>query len=537
MVAKRLIPAWAGKTIHASTRPRALAAHPRVGGENSRPLLYRFSDNGSSPRGRGKLNKDNQTTLESRLIPAWAGKTLARLVKCVPVKAHPRVGGENLTPAGRLVIDGGSSPRGRGKPALSMSFRIPIGLIPAWAGKTRAHNNTHTEDKAHPRVGGENLLPGYEALKSYGSSPRGRGKLNKDKQIIIKSRLIPAWAGKTPSPGIPCCGSWAHPRVGGENRSCPVGGVGPCGSSPRGRGKPGSRRNARSGHGLIPAWAGKTSIASFSMKATPAHPRVGGENSRPGRNDYYGHGSSPRGRGKLVAAIRDEWGDRLIPAWAGKTCIGHCAIDCHWAHPRVGGENPHPLADARARVGSSPRGRGKRTCAGLAAASSGLIPAWAGKTMPVSVPRLLRTAHPRVGGENFCIEDVILNDTGSSPRGRGKRRVLPRRATRPGLIPAWAGKTSAPAYCRGQGKAHPRVGGENYYRDVHAFVDEGSSPRGRGKHFLTCAFIERIGQILETLELAVSSESYTLSAAYATDAPQDQARNTALVLPSSRAAS
>jgi len=42
---------------------------------------------------------------------------------------------------------------------------------------------------------------------------------------------------------------------------------------------------------------------------------------------------------------------------------------------------------------------------------------------------------------------------------------------------------------------------------------------------------------LETLELAVSSESYTLSAAYATDAPQDQARNTALVLPSSRGAS
>ena len=363
-----------------------------------------------------------------------------------------------------------------------MSFRIPIGLIPAWAGKTRAHNNTHTEDKAHPRVGGENLLPGYEALKSYGSSPRGRGKLNKDKQIIIKSRLIPAWAGKTPSPGIPCCGSWAHPRVGGENRSCPVGGVGPCGSSPRGRGKPGSRRNARSGHGLIPAWAGKTSIASFSMKATPAHPRVGGENSRPGRNDYYGHGSSPRGRGKLVAAIRDEWGDRLIPAWAGKTCIGHCAIDCHWAHPRVGGENPHPLADARARVGSSPRGRGKRTCAGLAAASSGLIPAWAGKTMPVSVPRLLRTAHPRVGGENFCIEDVILNDTGSSPRGRGKRRVLPRRATRPGLIPAWAGKTSAPAYCRGQGKAHPRVGGENPDDTGRVCQGRGSSPRGRGKH-------------------------------------------------------
>jgi len=42
---------------------------------------------------------------------------------------------------------------------------------------------------------------------------------------------------------------------------------------------------------------------------------------------------------------------------------------------------------------------------------------------------------------------------------------------------------------------------------------------------------------LETLELAVSSGSYSLCDVYATDAPQDQARNTGLALPSSRAAS
>ena len=96
-------------------------------------------------------------------------------------------------------------------------------------------------------------------------------------------------------------------------------------------------------------------------------------------------------------------------------------------------------------------------------------------------------------------------------------RVGPLGRYNEGLIPAWAGKTArAIARCV-RPWAHPRVGGEN--------------------HFLTCAFIERIGQILETLELAVSSESYTLSAAYATDAPQDQARNTGLALPSSRAAS
>ena len=106
-----------------------------------------------------------------------------------------------------------------------------------------------------------------------------------------------------------------------------------------------------------------------------------------------------------------------------------------------------------------------------------------------------------------------------------------------GLIPAWAGKTNLGKPNLTKVTAHPRVGGENQNEPGSKDTMAGSSPRGRGKHFLTCAFIERIGQILETLELAVSSESYTLSAAYATDAPQDQARNTALVLPSSRAAS
>ena len=146
-----------------------------------------------------------------------------------------------------------------------------------------------------------------------------------------------------------------------------------------------------------------------------------------------------------------------------------------------------------------------------------LIPAWAGKTStPMNTWRSGR-AHPRVGGENA---------------------VAAMRAPNVGwLIPAWAGKTRPSRRRRRHRRAHPRVGGENITRVLHFRDSGGSSPRGRGKHFLTCAFIERIGQILETLELAVSSESYTLSAAYATDAPQDQARNTALVLPSSRGAS
>ena len=52
-------------------------------------------------------------------------------------------------------------------------------------------------------------------------------------------------------------------------------------------------------------------------------------------------------------------GDRLIPAWAGKT---PCWLGCEraeTAHPRVGGENTASTLKLAQNVGSSPRGRGK----------------------------------------------------------------------------------------------------------------------------------------------------------------------------------
>ena len=72
-------------------------------------------DNGSSPRGRGKLELDNFEKKYSRLIPAWAGKTRPGLANLPRAEAHPRVGGENTTKKRSTPIKTGSSPRGRGK--------------------------------------------------------------------------------------------------------------------------------------------------------------------------------------------------------------------------------------------------------------------------------------------------------------------------------------------------------------------------------------------------------------------------------------
>ena len=49
-------------------------------------------------------------------------------------------------------------------------------LIPAWAGKTKHRPRCHCQKRAHPRVGGENVIKATTGAKITGSSPRGRGK-------------------------------------------------------------------------------------------------------------------------------------------------------------------------------------------------------------------------------------------------------------------------------------------------------------------------------------------------------------------------
>ena len=90
-----LIPAWAGKTLSGNTGHQEAAAHPRVGGENRSRSSTSRRYGGSSPRGRGKRQRTPRVGLAKRLIPAWAGKTRLGLPNHAFDRAHPRVGGEN----------------------------------------------------------------------------------------------------------------------------------------------------------------------------------------------------------------------------------------------------------------------------------------------------------------------------------------------------------------------------------------------------------------------------------------------------------
>ena len=247
--------------------------------------------------------------------------------------------------------------------------------------------------------------------------------------------------------------------------------------------------------GLIPACAGKTGSSPSSMDDSTAHPRVCGENLKSDLPMASQYGSSPRVRGKppRCADWRDSAG--LIPACAGKTSSTSRTHGSRRAHPRVCGENQTMIAGGPLSDGSSPRVRGKPRVVGVGAPAAGLIPACAGKTVLPGPGHEGRAAHPRVCGENSSTSRFCCPGRGSSPRVRGKRPRCP-------------GGT-----CPGQ--AHPRVCGENGRQERSKDEAFGSSPRVRGKHFLTRAFTAQAGQILETLGPSAFSGSYSFPGARA----------------------
>ena len=85
------------------------------------------------------------------------------------------------------------------------------------------------------------------------------------------------------------------------------------------RGKLRDRRGSVVCSGNIPAYAGKTFAKSFRLLNFSEHPRVCGENLAPIHCEQFNLGTSPRMRGKLAAAAAEGARIGNIPAYAGKT--------------------------------------------------------------------------------------------------------------------------------------------------------------------------------------------------------------------------
>ncbi|OZG55702.1 hypothetical protein BTIS_1929 [Bifidobacterium tissieri] len=193
------------------------------------------------------------------------------------------------------------------------------------------------------------------------------------------------------------------------------------------------------------------------------------------------NGSSPRVRGKPMRRRPARRRGRIIPACAGQTGKRGNPYGCGTDHPRVCGAN-HLLSVLVLRnSGSSPRVRGKPFVLTKLPFCTRIIPACAGQTLFSRKTRPLSPDHPRVCGANSTACRSIPARTGSSPRVRGKRLTVTVNDDGSRIIPACAGQTCTHARVLITAPDHPRVCGANSMAMALMSVHIGSSPRVRGK--------------------------------------------------------
>ena len=257
------------------------------------------STTGSSPHTRGALHGDRVDVHPIRIIPAYAGSTLFAIFIQLVDKDHPRIRGEHSTKRVGAHDCSGSSPHTRGAPQPVSELRRGRGIIPAYAGSTPPQAPRSRRGQDHPRIRGEHKIRATEMVLTFGSSPHTRGALAHRPPSPPPFGIIPAYAGSTSiwrSANVDRLGSSPHTR-GALYRAWP----------PR---RPG---------GIIPAYAGSTDAHVGSDATYPDHPRIRGEHTCSGRGLSSRLGSSPHTRGAPVFLGVPAAPVGIIPAYAGST--------------------------------------------------------------------------------------------------------------------------------------------------------------------------------------------------------------------------
>ena len=192
---------------------------------------------------------------------------------------------------------------------------------------------------------------------------------------------------------------------------------------------------------FIPAYAGnRMAVGAFTGVST-VHPRVCGEQTGPNRRSGYDDGSSPRVRGTGRPAW---WGwciCRFIPACAGNRNFLTRSPQRSSVHPRVCGEQDFFHSPYAKYYGSSPRVRGTVRVQQTDAELIRFIPACAGNSIPSSRGMVIVSVHPRVCGEQLHPDALQRHRLGSSPRVRGTATHVRRWVVRGRFIPACAGNS------------------------------------------------------------------------------------------------
>jgi len=153
-----IIPAYAGSTRKPRCTSKSTTDHPRIRGEHPTRVSSTFRTTGSSPHTRGAHDGGWKSPNIARIIPAYAGSTGGLRRDRGVHGDHPRIRGEHQSERGKGRGRSGSSPHTRGARVIVVSLWDAMGIIPAYAGSTRARRCTGPVRGDHPRIRGEHFL-------------------------------------------------------------------------------------------------------------------------------------------------------------------------------------------------------------------------------------------------------------------------------------------------------------------------------------------------------------------------------------------
>ena len=477
----RYISARAGEA--GATRPSRTASgvHPRACGGSRIASGYRELEGGTSPRVRGKPQSLVRGELRRRYIPARAGEATEPTRRSIDATVHPRACGGSHVLVQLMGVVRGTSPRVRGKRTAGGLRHPGLGYIPARAGEARSSTTPPTTAWVHPRACGGSASSHHAQAVWQGTSPRVRGKQVGRAPGERDRGYIPARAGEAPRPAPPLPWPAVHPRACGGSHVGEEGVITLYGTSPRVRGKRVLQPSGDLRVGYIPARAGEASTTGSRTRGTAVHPRACGGSVIGGIALPRKYGTSPRVRGKPCAGGRKGYLGGYIPARAGEAVMGSAGTPRPTVHPRACGGSPTSRRRATRGYGTSPRVRGKHHCHELDQDVLGYIPARAGEAAADDARPQRRGVHPRAcGGSGLALVGAAVW-AGTSPRVRGKHAGEDLADHAHGYIPARAGEARPARPARAGRRVHPRACGGSGNTRSPGRPEMGTSPRVRGK--------------------------------------------------------
>ena len=175
--ARRITPAYAGKSWNEQAAKCAERDHPRLCGEKPPASGVHAVKIGSPPPMRGKGVGRIRAGRGLRITPAYAGKRSQR--KCWTKSC------------------GGSPPPMRGKAFAYLLLPCVSWITPAYAGKRRRSGRNRLLGRDHPRLCGEKRKFKFPKKGGTGSPPPMRGKELFPVVSVRRGRITPAYAGKS----------------------------------------------------------------------------------------------------------------------------------------------------------------------------------------------------------------------------------------------------------------------------------------------------------------------------------------------------